>query len=52
VAYRERPCHFVANVSHEPKPPITSIKRFVNTMLEGAVDDAENANRLLLTISG
>ena len=40
---------FVANVSHELKTPLTSIKGFVETLLEGAVDDKEN-NRNFLKI--
>jgi len=40
---------FVANVSHELKTPLTSIKGFVETLLEGALDDKEN-NRSFLTI--
>jgi two-component system phosphate regulon sensor histidine kinase PhoR len=40
---------FVANVSHELKTPLTSIKGFVETLLEGAVDDKEN-NRSFLKI--
>ncbi len=40
---------FVANVSHELKTPLTSIKGFVETLLEGAIDDKEN-NRHFLKI--
>lgn len=40
---------FVANVSHELKTPLTSIKGFVETLLEGAIDDREN-NRAFLKI--
>jgi len=38
---------FVANVSHELKTPITSIKGFIETLLDGAVDDPANARRFL-----
>jgi len=38
---------FVANVSHELKTPIASIKGFVETLLDGAVDDADDARRFL-----
>ncbi len=40
---------FVANVSHELKTPLTSIKGFVETLLEGALEDKEN-NRNFLRI--
>ncbi len=41
---------FVANVSHEIKTPITAIKGFAETLLEGAIDDKENACKFLETI--
>ncbi|MBM4102958.1 MAG: HAMP domain-containing protein [Planctomycetes bacterium] len=38
---------FVANVSHELKTPITSIHGFIETLLDGAVDNPENVKRFL-----
>jgi two-component system phosphate regulon sensor histidine kinase PhoR len=42
---------FVANVSHELKTPVASIKGFVETLLDGAADDPVNARRFLEIIS-
>jgi two-component system phosphate regulon sensor histidine kinase PhoR len=38
---------FVANVSHELKTPVASIKGFVETLLDGAADDPEDRRRFL-----
>ena len=38
---------FVANVSHELKTPVASIKGFVETLLDGALDDRDDAKRFL-----
>lgn len=38
---------FVANVSHELKTPIASIKGFVETLLDGAMDDPADTRRFL-----
>ncbi len=41
---------FVANVSHELKTPITSIKGFAETLLEGAINEPEQSERFLKII--
>ena len=42
---------FVANVSYELKTPVTSIKGFVETLLEGAMNTPEEAKRFLHIIA-
>ncbi len=41
---------FVANVSHEMKTPVTAIKGFAETLLDGALYDRDNAEKFLHTI--
>ncbi len=41
---------FVANVSHELKTPITSIKGFTETLLEGAIEDPATSRRFVSII--
>jgi len=42
---------FVANVSHELKTPIASIKGFVETLLDGAADNPTDAKRFLQIVA-
>lgn len=42
---------FVSNVTHELKTPLTSIRGFVDTLKDGAIEDTENALRFLDIIS-
>lgn len=41
---------FIANISHEIKTPITAIKGFSETLLEGALHDTEHAEKFLKII--
>ena len=41
---------FIANVSHELKTPLSSIKAYAETLLNGAMNDGENARRFVSRI--
>ncbi|HED31954.1 MAG TPA: HAMP domain-containing protein [Prosthecochloris aestuarii] len=41
---------FVSSVSHELRTPLTSIRGYTETLLEGAIDDRENARHFLSII--
>lgn len=42
---------FVANVTHELKTPLTSIRGFVETLQQGAIEDTDAARRFLSIIA-
>jgi len=42
---------FVANVSHELKTPLTSIKSYTETILDGMLDDKEMTERFLSVVN-
>jgi two-component system phosphate regulon sensor histidine kinase PhoR len=43
---------FVANVSHELRTPLTCIKGYLETLLDGALEEPDNARRFLEVASG
>ncbi len=43
---------FVANVSHELKTPLTTIKSYTETLLDGALEDKETAKHFLTVVDG
>ncbi|MBM3131850.1 MAG: cell wall metabolism sensor histidine kinase WalK [Chloroflexi bacterium] len=47
---RQTQIDFVANVSHESRTPLTTIKGMAETLREGAADDPEVRDRFLSTI--
>jgi two-component system phosphate regulon sensor histidine kinase PhoR len=49
-ALEEHRSEFVANVSHELKTPLTSIRGFVETLAEGALEDPSRAKNFLSII--
>src|SRR6185436_18244332 len=48
--YQELRKEFVANVSHELRTPLTVIKGFIETLVDGAVDDEDRARQYLETV--
>ncbi|HWI63862.1 MAG TPA: ATP-binding protein [Symbiobacteriaceae bacterium] len=43
---------FVANVSHELKTPLTTVKSYVETLLDGAAENVELRERFLRVVEG
>jgi len=41
---------FLANVSHELRTPLTSIAAYIETLLNGGIDDPDNSLRFLSTV--
>jgi two-component system phosphate regulon sensor histidine kinase PhoR len=50
MRYEELRKEFVANVSHELRTPLTMIKGFVETLVDGAIDDRNRALQYLATV--
>jgi two-component system phosphate regulon sensor histidine kinase PhoR len=48
--YQELRKEFVANVSHELRTPLTVIKGFIETLVDGAIDDKTRARQYLQTV--
>jgi len=47
----QRRKEFVANASHELKTPLTTIKSYVETLTEGAIEDSEVSGRFLRVVA-
>src|SRR2546421_34330 len=48
--YQELRKEFVANVSHELRTPLTVIKGFIETLVDGAIEDQPRAKQYLETV--